>query len=178
MYMHMWRSKVNLRCCALGLVHLGFCDRVSHWELDLPDWACLAVQGTWLSFHFCYPSSGIIIVPPHRGFFFYLVARNRTQVGHHDYMEVTLLRSLSSYLSPLSFPSFASLCWRLNPGHNAGWTILPVSSPAVYLLLVPFMSQKVTHKSHKFGTYGWRRSSRSQLSGNKSPDTTLNTGIF
>lgn len=71
-------QRSTFRCCALGLVHLGFCDRVSHWELDLPDWVCLAVQGTRLSFHFCYPSSGIIIVPPHR--VFYLVARNRTQV--------------------------------------------------------------------------------------------------
>lgn len=119
-YMHMWRSKVNLRSCALGLVRLGFCDTVSHWELDLPDWACLAVQGTQRYFYFCYPSSGIIIVSPHPVFFFYLVARNRTQVGHQDYMEVTLLRSLSSYLSPLPFPSFTSLCWRLNPEHSAG----------------------------------------------------------
>lgn len=101
MNMHMWRSKVNLRSCALGLVHLGFCNRVSHWELNLSDWACLAVQGTQRSFYFCYPNSGIIIVPPYP--VFYLVTRNRTQVGHHDYMAVTLLRSLSSYLSPLLF---------------------------------------------------------------------------
>lgn len=146
MYMHMWRSKVNLRCCALGLVHLGFCDRVSHWELDLPEWACFAVQGTRLSFHFCYPSSGIIIVPPHR--VLYLVARKRTQVGRSSWLYGSYVTEISLQLPLSSFFSFFRFIL-LDPGHNAGWTILPVSFHAVYLLLVPFMSQTLKSDRQK-----------------------------
>lgn len=107
-YMHMWRSKVNLRSCALGLVRLGFCDTVSHWELDLPDWACLAVQGTQRYFYFCYPSSGIIIVSPHPVFFF-LPSCQKQNTGrpsglYGSYLtEISLQLPLSSSFSFIHF---------------------------------------------------------------------------